>query len=201
MNNFNSLHYKVNTLSMVVHSDWGYSEMSVKLNGSNIAQGIKEVESVYNQFVSNYPFEYEFLDDHFAELYKADNQLGSIITIIAVLAIMIGGMGLFGLASISINRRIKEIGIRKVLGASSKDLMLLLSKNFGILILISFVIAVPFTWIYLAGWLEGFAYRISINPLVFLLGGVMALVVAMITISLHVIRAAYSNPVTSLRYE
>ncbi|WP_258098703.1 ABC transporter permease [Marinoscillum pacificum] len=199
--NFNSLHYKVNTLSMVVHSDWGYSEMSVKLNGSNIAQGIKEVESVYNQFVSNYPFEYEFLDDHFAELYKADNQLGSIITIIAVLAIMIGGMGLFGLASISINRRIKEIGIRKVLGASSKDLMVLLSKNFGILILISFVIAVPFTWIYLAGWLEGFAYRISINPLVFLLGGVMALVVAMITISLHVIRAAYSNPVTSLRYE
>lgn len=199
--NFNSLHYKVNTLSMVIHSAWGYSEMSVKLNGKNIAAGIKDVEEVYNQFVTNYPFEYEFLDDHFAELYKSDSQLGSVITIIAVLAILIGCMGLFGLASISINRRIKEIGIRKVLGASINDLIFLLSRNFGLLILISFVVAMPFTWLYLSGWLDSFAYRIDINPLVFLVGGVMALVVAMLTISIHVFKAAHANPVNSLRYE
>lgn len=199
--NFNSLHFKVNTLALVIHSDWGYSEMSVRLNGQNISQGVKDVEEVYNQFVHDYPFEYEFLDAHFDELYKSDSQLGSIISIIAILAISIGCMGLFGLASISIDRRIKEIGIRKVLGATVRDLVVLLSRNFGLLILVSFVIATPFTWLYLADWLNGFAYRISINPFVFLLGGLMALIVAMITISLHVIRAAHANPVISLRYE
>ncbi|MEQ9307014.1 MAG: FtsX-like permease family protein [Marinoscillum sp.] len=199
--NFNSLHFKVNTLALVVHTDWGFSEMTVKLSGKNIAQGIKDVEEVYNQFVTDYPFEYQFLDSHFEDLYKSDSQLGSIITIIALLAILIGCMGLFGLASISIHRRIKEIGIRKVLGASIRDLVIILSRNFGMLILISFVIAAPFTWIFLSDWLDGFAYRIDINPLIFLLGGVMALSIAMITISFHVIKAAYANPVKALRYE
>ncbi|MEQ8469922.1 MAG: FtsX-like permease family protein [Marinoscillum sp.] len=199
--NFNSLHFKVNTLALVVNSEWGYGEMSVKLSGHNIAQGIRDVEEVYNQFVTDYPFEYEFLDSHFSDLYKSDSQLGSIITIIAVLAILIGCMGLFGLSSIAIQRRIKEIGIRKVLGASIRDLVVLLSKNFGLLILISFIVATPFTWIYLSDWLNEFAYRIDINPLIFLLGGAMALLVAMITISIHVFKAAYSNPVNALRYE
>lgn len=199
--NFNSLHFQVNTLSMVVHSDWGFSEMSVKLDGRNLAAGIREVEEVYHQFVTDYPFEYEFLDDHFDELYKSDSQLGSVITIIAVLSILIGCMGLFGLASISMERRIKEIGIRKVLGATEKDLLVLLSRNFAFLILLSFVVATPITWIYLSGWLNDFAYRIDMNPLMFLLGGIVALAIAMATISYHVLQATRSSPVKSLRYE
>ncbi|GAB4250765.1 MAG: ABC transporter permease [Ekhidna sp.] len=199
--NFNSLHFSVNTLSMVVHEEWGYSEMSVKLNGQNIEAGLNEIENVYGQFVQDYPLEYEFLDDHFEELYKSDQQMGYVITIIAILSIFIGCMGLFGLASISIQRRVKEIGIRKVMGASSKQLMWLLSKDFMLLILISFVIATPLTYFYMTSWLENFAFRVGVNPVLFLLGGFTALMIAMFTISYHVQRAIRLNPVHSLRDE
>ncbi len=199
--NFNSLHYKVNTLSMVVHTDWGYSEMSIKLNGENIEQGVKDVERIYDQFVTDYPIDYKFLDSHFEELYKSDVQMGSVISIIAALSIFIGCMGLFGLASISIQRRIKEVGIRKVMGASAKELVALLSKNFTVMILISFVIATPITYLFISDWLENFAFRIQIDPLIFLAGGMIALFIALITISFHVIKAANANPVKSLKYE
>ncbi|MEP1035138.1 ABC transporter permease [Ekhidna sp.] len=199
--NFNSLHYKVNTLSMVVHTAWGYSEMSVKINGKNVEAALNEIENIYSKFVTDYPLQYEFLDDHFNELYKSDQQMGSVITIIAVLSIFIGCMGLFGLASISIQRRIKEIGIRKVMGASLQELMILLSKGFATMIFISFVIASPVTYVFMSGWLENFAYRIDINPFLFLIGGAVALLIALATISFHVIKAVRANPVSSLRYE
>lgn len=199
--NFNSLHYKVNTLAMVVHTEWGFSEMSVKINGKNVEAALAEIDNVYSKFVTDYPLTYEFLDDHFQELYKSDQQMGSVITIIAVLSIFIGCMGLFGLASISIQRRIKEIGIRKVMGASLNELMILLSKNFAIMILIAFVIASPITYVFMAGWLENFAYRIEINPLLFLIGGAVALLIALATVSYHVVKAVRANPVSSLRYE
>ncbi|MEO9869897.1 ABC transporter permease [Ekhidna sp.] len=199
--NFNSLHYKVNTLSMVVHTDWGYSEMSIKINGENITQSIQDVERIYNQFVTDYPIRYEFLDDHMQQLYESDQQMGSVITIIAVLSIFIGCMGLFGLASISIQRRIKEVGIRKVMGASTMELLTILSKNFALMILIAFVLATPLTFLFLSGWLDNFAYRIEINPLIFFVGGLLALVIALATISFHVVRAANANPIKSLKYE
>ena len=199
--NFNSLHFKVNTLSMVVHEDWNYSEMSVKINGTNIQAAIAEIEDVYRQFVVDYPIEYEFLDRHFDEMYKSDRQMGSVITIVAVLSIIIGCMGLFGLASISIKRRIKEVGIRKVMGASGKHLMYLLSRNFALMILVSFIIATPFTYIFMSGWLENFAYRTQINPLIFVVGGIMSLVIALATVSYHGLKAINANPVKALKYE
>lgn len=199
--NFNSLHFKVNTLSMVVHTDWGYSEMSIKINGANISQSLKDVEKVYDQLVTDYPIRYEFLNDHIQQLYKSDQQMGSVITIIAILSIFIGCMGLFGLASISIQRRIKEVGIRKVMGASVTELMTILSKNFALMIVVSFIISAPITFIFLSGWLENFAYRIDINPLIFLIGAFTALIIALATISYHVIKAANSNPVNSLKCE
>lgn len=198
---FNSLHHKVNTLSMVIHSDWNFNEISVKINGANVAQSIADVERVYNAFVSKYPLRYEFLDDHISELYKADDQMGSVVSIMAVLSIFIGCMGLFGLASIAIKRRIKEIGIRKVMGASMNQLMILLSKSFAIMIVIAFVMATPLTYLFLTRWLENFAYRVAINPVVFVIGIVLALSIAMLTISFHVIKAVYANPVKSLQYE
>jgi putative ABC transport system permease protein len=199
--NFNSLHYKVNTLSLVVHTDWGYGEMSVKLNGSNIAQSLSDLEEVYGQFVTDYPFNYEFLDDHFQELYKSDQQMGYVITIMTVLSIFIGCLGLFGLASISIERRIKEVGIRKVLGASTFGLMTLLSRNFARMVLISLVFSTPLAILFLKNWLTNFAYRIDINPFIFAAGGMIALVIALVTISYHVIRETRSNPVKALKYE
>ncbi len=199
--NFNSLHYKVNKLSIVVHTDWGFSEMSIKLNGENIAQAVKDVERIYDQFVTDYPIDYEFLDKHFQELYKSDEQMGAVITIIAALSIFIGCMGLFGLASISIQRRIKEVGIRKVMGASVNNLVTLLSKNFTLMILVSFVLATPVTYLFISRWLENFAFRVQVDPIMFFAGGFIALVIALVTISFHVIKAANSNPVNSLKYE
>ena len=121
--NFNSLHFKVNTLAMVVHDDWDYNEMSIKISGENVKQALDDIERVYASFVPDYPISYEFLDEHFETLYKSDQQMGYVITIIAVLSITIGCLGLFGLASISVQRRIKEVGIRKVMGASTNALV------------------------------------------------------------------------------
>ena len=199
--NFNSLHHEVNTLSLVVHSDWWYDEMIVKLNGENLEQGIDDVEETYGQFVEKYPLKFEFLDDHFNQMYESDKKLGYVITIIAVLAIVVGCMGLFGLSSIAVRRRIKEIGIRKVMGATVKQLLTLISKDFALLIVLSFLIATPVTYFFMVDWLENFAFRIGIDPFVFLVGGVVAFVIAMFTISFHVLRAVSANPVQALRDE
>jgi putative ABC transport system permease protein len=198
--NFNSLHYKINTLQMSVHPQWGYDEMSVKIDGSRAEEAIAFVKNLWEQHVS-YPFDYSFLDEHFEELYRTDQQMSSVVAIMAGLAILISCMGLFGLAAITTARKTKEIGIRKVLGATEAQITILLSRNFSTLLIISFVVASPITYWLLIRWLEGFAYRISINPLLFVLGGAVALAIALLTISYHTVRSARSNPVDSLRYE
>jgi putative ABC transport system permease protein len=198
--NFNSLHYKINTLQMSVHTDWGYDEMSVKIDGKNPEEAIAFVKQVWEKHLS-YPFDYSFLDEHFESLYQSDNQMSAVVTIMAGLAILISCMGLFGLAAITTRRKTKEIGIRKVLGATEIELTVLLSRNFTMLIVLSFIIASPVTYYLLLKWLEGFAYRITINPLLFLAGGILALVIALMTISYHTIRSARGNPVDAIKYE
>jgi putative ABC transport system permease protein len=199
--NFNSLHYKVNTLEMVVHPDWGYDEMSVKIDAAHAQEAIAHVKNLWEEHIPNYPFDYTFLDEHFAVLYRSDQQMGSVVAIMAGLAILISCMGLFGLAAIITSKKTKEIGIRKVLGASEGQITLLLSRNFMLLITVSFVLVTPVTYYLLRTWLEGFAYRVGINPLLFVLGGVIAMVIALGTISYHTLRSARANPVKALRYE
>lgn len=198
--NFNSLHFKVNTLQMSVHPEWGYDEMSVKFDGTRTDEAIAFVENLWKQHIS-YPFDYSFLDDHFDQLYRTDQQMSSVVAIMAGLAILIACMGLFGLAAITTRKKIKEIGIRKALGATEGQITVLLSRNFSLLLILAFVIASPVTYWLLQRWLDGFAYRITINPLLFVLGGIIALVIALATISYHTVRSARSNPVDSLRYE
>jgi putative ABC transport system permease protein len=199
--NFNSLHYKVNTLEMVVHPDWGYDEMSVKIDGAHVEEAIAFVKETWNKQVTTYPFDYSFLDSHFELLYRSDQQMSSVVTIMASLAILISCMGLFGLAAITTEKKTKEIGIRKVLGATESQITILLSKNFALLIAISFVAVSPVTYWLLHNWLNNFAYRININPIVFLIGGVLSLLIALATISYHTLRSAKANPVKALRYE
>jgi len=199
--NFNSLHYKVNTLEMVVHPEWGYDEMSVKLDKSHVKEGVAFVKETWDRHVPSFPFDYSFLNEHFEVLYRSDEQMGVVVTIMAGLAILISCMGLFGLAAITTEKKTKEIGIRKALGATEGQITVLLSRNFAMLILVSFVIVSPITWMLLSKWLESFAYRIGVNPLMFVLGGVISLTIAMATISFHTIRSARANPVKALRYE
>jgi putative ABC transport system permease protein len=198
--NFNSLHYKINTLQMSVHPEWGYDEMSVKLDKAHIEEAIAHVKAVWQQHIT-YPFDYSFLDTHFENLYRSDKQMSSVVSIMAGLAILISCMGLFGLAAITTLRKTKEIGIRKVLGATEAQITVLLSKNFTGLIIVSFALASPVTYWLLVKWLDSFAYKITINPLLFILGGLLALAIALLTISYHTIRSARRNPVKALRYE
>ncbi|GCC53514.1 ABC transporter permease [Chryseotalea sanaruensis] len=199
--NFNSLHYKVNTLALVVHPGWGYSELSVKIEKGRTEEGIAAVKKVWDEQVPSYPFDYTFLDAHFEEVYRSDKQMSAVVAIMAGLSILISCIGLFGLAAITIEKKTKEIGVRKVLGATESQITVLLSRNFAMLIAIAFIIVSPITYIALHGWLESFAYRININLLVFVLGGVLALAIGLLTISYHTLRSARANPVKALRYE
>ncbi len=199
--NFNSLHYKVNTLALVVHPEWGYNELSVKIEKGRTEEGIAAVKKVWDELVPLYPFDYTFLDAHFEEVYRSDNQMSAVVTIMAVLSILISCIGLFGLAAITIEKKTKEIGVRKVLGATESQITVLLSRNFAMLIVIAFVMVSPITYYALHHWLESFAYRININLLVFVLGGILALAIGLLTISYHTLRSARANPVKALRYE
>lgn len=199
--NFNSLHYKVNTLALVVHPEWGYNELSVKLEKGRTEEGIAAVKKVWDELVPSYPFDYTFLDAHFEEVYRSDQQMSAVVAIMAGLSILISCIGLFGLAAITIEKKTKEIGVRKVLGATEGQITVLLSRNFAMLIVIAFVMVSPFTYYALHRWLESFAYRININLLVFIVGGILALAIGLLTISYHTFKSARANPVKALRYE
>lgn len=199
--NFNSLHHKIETLCILNNNDWGFGEMSVKVNSSKAKEAIADIQSTWKEIAPNDDFEYEFLDDHFAELYRADNTLSEIVGILAMLAILISCLGLFGLASFSVEQRVKEIGVRKVLGASIVQIVNLISQDFLRLVIIAFVIAAPLAWFGMSKWLEDYAYRVDISWWVFALAGVLAVAIALMTVSFQSIKAALKNPVKSLRSE
>jgi len=199
--NFNSLHYKIETMFLMNQKDWGFSTLSVKLSAGKTREAVAFVESVWRRNFPEHPLEYQFLDDHFTEVYRADMQVSRMVGILAALAIFISCLGLFGLASYSAERRIREIGIRKVMGASARSIVLLLSRHFIRLVLIANLIAWPLAFWAIHRWLEDYAYRIAISWWVFIAAGVAALLIALVTVSLLAIKAALANPVKSLRTE
>jgi putative ABC transport system permease protein len=199
--NFNSLHYKIETIFLYNQKEWGFGTLSVKVNGDKARQAIALVEKVWQDNFPGHPLQYQFLDDHFKEVYRTDAQITQMVGILAFLAILISCLGLFGLASYSAERRIKEIGVRKVLGASMSSIVTLLSKHFIKLVLIANAIAWPLAWYTVNRWMEDYAYRLPMSWWVFILSGVTALAIALITVSFLAMKAAAANPVESLRTE
>jgi putative ABC transport system permease protein len=199
--NFNSLHYKIETLFMLSYKGDGFSTMSVKINGGNTAAALDFIKTTWKSVEPEIPFEYQFLDDHFNEVYQVDDQVSKIVGILAGLIIVISCLGLFGLASYSAEKRIKEIGVRKVLGASVQNITLLLSKNFLKLVVLANIIAWPIAWFVMYKWLQDFAYRINIQWWIFVLAGIISILIAFFTVSFQSIKAALTNPVKSLRSE
>ena len=199
--NFNSLHHKIETLSIFCQKDWGYSEVSVRISGGKAQEAIEHISSGWKKVNPDQPFEYSFLDEHFAEMYDADRAVSKVVGILAGLAILISCLGLFGLASYSAERRVKEIGIRKVLGASVQNITAMLSKDFIRLVIISNLIAWPLAWIGVSRWLRDFAYRVPVSWWVFIAAAGIALLIALFTVSFQAIKAAIANPVKSLRTE
>ena len=175
--------------------------LSVKTEAAEAARTISIVKAAWNKFFPGNTFEYFFLDDHFDEQYKADQRFGQIFTLFTSLAILVACLGLFGLASFTTLQRTKEIGIRKVLGASVGTILRLLYREFAVLLVIAFVIATPLAWISVAKWLNGYAFRIDIQWIFFVVPFIAILLIAFITVSFQSVKAALANPVTSLRSE
>jgi putative ABC transport system permease protein len=177
------------------------AQVSVRLRPDIIPQTLKFIDKAWHDFAPIATVNRHFLDDSFNELYSEDDRQGQMFGIFVAVAIFIACLGLFGLAAFTAGRRTKEIGIRKVFGARTRDVVLLLVWQFSIPVLIANVIAWPLAWYYLHGWLQDFAYRISLSPLYFLGAGVVALVIAWLTVLAHALRVARATPIGALRYE
>jgi len=176
--------------------------MLVRLKpGNDIQKALSKIESVLQQHDPGYPFVSRFMDTEFDQLFKSEMMVGKLSRLFAGLTILISCLGLFGLAAYTAERRTREIGIRKVLGATMQQLLFLLSKDFLLLVFIAFIIAFPLAWWAMHNWLQDFAYRISISWTVFIIAGIAAILIALLTVSFQAIKTAIANPVKSLRTE
>jgi putative ABC transport system permease protein len=197
--NFESLRQNIGALCMMI----GYSAgtISFRMKATNVAQTLGRIKNTWKQIAPNEPFSYSFLNEEFDNMYRSEQRSGKIFISFAVLAILIACLGLFGLAAYAAEQRTKEIGIRKVLGATVSNIVSMLSKDFLKLVLLASLIAFPVAWWVMNKWLEDFAYRIHISWWVFVLATVVAVSIAIITVSFQAIKAALTNPVKNLRTE
>jgi putative ABC transport system permease protein len=175
--------------------------ISVRMRGGNIQDQIEFLKSSWKSVAGDQDFEFRFLDDALATAYQQEQRLGNIVKYASILSIFIACLGLFGLATLVVVRRTKEIGIRKVLGAGTNNIVTLLSKDFVILVIVAALIAFPLAWWGLSKWLQDFTYRIDISFWVFGAAALLTLFIALITVSFQAIKAAWTNPVKSLRTE
>lgn len=197
---FRSFHEPINPL--VVFMDKRLvGSLFIKISGKNIQGALSNLEKTWKQRIAHRPFEYHFLDDDYAALYKAEQRTAGVFTTFSSMAILLACLGLFALTAYAMVQRTKEIGIRKVLGATVADILSLVSKDFIKLVMIALIIAIPISLYAVNKWLEGFTYKISVHWWVFAIAGLLTLIIAFATISLQAIRAAITNPVKSLKTE
>jgi putative ABC transport system permease protein len=198
----NSLHEEIKpVLFEMADSTKRYDYMIASVSPSNFDQTIQSIEKVWKSQIHDTPFEYSFLDQNIQKQYDDDKRISKIISSFGLIAMIICSLGLYGLSSYMAERRFKEIGIRKVMGASVPQIVTMMSTEFVKLVLIAFLIAVPIAWYGMSKWLQGFAYRVEISWLVFALAGVIALAIALLTVSFESIKSAMGDPVKSLRSE
>jgi len=212
--NYESLHTTVKPLVLSLKADTIFRQsgdisfqnspqprISVRMKKGNTADNITLLENAWKRVAPSQEFEYHFLDQSLAAGYKQEQKSSSIVKLASVLSVFIACMGLFGLATLTVNRRTKEIGIRKVMGAGTLQIVQLLSKDFILLVSIAAIISFPLAWLAMNRWLNDFAYKVNISWWVFAVAGSSTIVIAMLTISYHAIKAAIANPVKSLRAE
>jgi len=197
--NYASVKQKIAPLMMMLGGNYG--GLIIKIKTIDVKGFLADLKKQWDAFSPEGPFGYNFLDDNFAKLYATEIRTQQIFSSFAIIAIIIASLGLFGLSASVIEQRTKEIGIRKVLGASVRQVLMLVSKEFLLLIGIAFIISIPVTWWAMHTWLQDFAYRININAWVFAIAGIIAILIALVTISFQAIKAAIANPVESLRTE
>ena len=195
---FESLHQQIVPLVFYIGN---YNNISVKIAGTDMKQGMEHLERIWKEFLPKRPFSYTFLSDNYRKLYDDEQKQGQLFTIFSGLAIFIACLGLFGLATFNTMQRVKEIGIRKVLGASVPSILTLLSKEIVVLILLANLLAWPLAWFFMNKWLDSFAYHIDMDLAIYFLSAIAAILLALVTVSTQTIRAAMTNPSNTLRYE
>ncbi|MGB4845770.1 MAG: FtsX-like permease family protein, partial [Ferruginibacter sp.] len=212
--NFESLHTPVSALLMTMTPDSVFRKtenidfalppqprLSVRMKAGNISGNLKILKDAWKEVSPNTDFAYGFLDESIATQYTAEQRTSTIVKIASGLSVFIACMGLFGLATLTVSRRKKEIGIRKVLGANVSSIVQLLCRDFAKLVIVAAIIAFPLAWWFMHDWLKDFAYRVDIGWWVFVAAGFVALLIAIITVSFQAVKAAVANPVKSLRTE
>lgn len=197
--NFNSLREQVNPLVLIL--DRNNESIALRVTSKNIPSLLSSIEKKYREMAPGQPFSYAFMDDSFNRQYLSEQRMGEISITFSVVAILIACLGLFGLATYAATQRTREIGIRKVLGAAVGTIVKMLCKDFLKLVIISACIAFPIAWLLMDKWLQDFAYRVDLGWWIFLLAGLVALLIALVTVSFQAIKAALTNPVTALRSE
>lgn len=197
--NYESLRQDIEPLAMRIGNYGGY--LAIRLNTNNIKEVVGSVEKIWTEMSGGQPYAYTFMDDEFNSTYENDQRVGNIALVFASLAIFIACLGLFGLAAFTTEQRSTEIGVRKVLGASVSSIVMLLSKEFGKLVLIAVLISTPIAWYVMDNWLSEFAYRIDLSIWIFIIAGGLALIVAWVTMGYQCIKAAIANPVDAIKQE
>jgi putative ABC transport system permease protein len=201
VNDFNFQTLKQNIDPLVISSAMDRRTILIKLKAGHISSGLKLIKAEYDKAAPDYPFEYKFLDQQFNDMYKKDIRQQSILTVFAGLAIFVACLGLFGLASFTATKRFKEIGVRKVLGSSVQNIIVLLSKDLLKPVLIASCIALPVGYWAMNKWLQHFAYKTAISWWIFVLAALITFGIALVTVSIKAIKAATVNPVEALRTE
>ena len=212
--NFSSLHMEVDPLILTYNPRIGFSgarginlnsdptpKIVVRVNGNDLQAALSIIEEKWNDAYAGEPFDYHFVDEVLENQYAAEQNLGKLVTTASILAIIIGSMGLFALAMLTMNARLKEMSIRKVLGASNMNVAINLSKSYLILVLVAMVISIPLSYQVMSTWLTEFAYRTNIGLGTFVLAGIISIFIAWLAISYHSVKMAVSNPVDGLRSE
>ena len=196
---FESLKEKIKPELFTMEPQLPLGRFIIRINSTNIPATISALEKAYHKLFPENPFQYSFRDDSLKKNYESESKWKQIISFAALVTIFISCIGLFGLAMLTTERRFKEIGIRKLLGASTFQLVQLISVDFVKLVFIAFFIAIPIGWLIVNKWLQNFAYRIAISWWIFAIAGMIALLIALATVSFHAIKASLANPVRSLK--
>lgn len=203
---FKSLHHEIKPLVMMLDGKMidgfmGYNHIFIRIGPKNVSDTLQYIENIYRQFAPGFLFEYRFLDEEFDELYQSEKQMGKIFGAFAFLAVLISCLGLLGLASFMVERRTKEIAVRKVVGASIPSIVMLLSTEFSRLVVAANILAWPIAYFAMNKWLQGFVYRASVNVWILLFAAALSLVIALLMVSFRTVKVALTNPVESLKYE
>jgi len=199
---YESLHSGVRPMGMLVlPSGWSPNYVSIKIAGSDIPATLAFVEAKWKSITGDFPYQYSFFDQEYQQLYENETQTSKMFIFFAVIAIFIACLGLFALSAFVAEKRTKEIGIRKVNGASINTILILLSSSFTKWVLIAFILSVPLSFFVMQKWLQNFAYKVELSWWIFAIGGLTAFIIAMMTVSFQSVKAALKNPVDALRYE